>query len=299
MNKESSELDYKAYLDVNSPGEWIELIKDIVAMYNTSGGILIIGIEDDGTYTTNPDRRYLQIDPATIVDKIFKYTSVRIPDLKVIHQKTEDGHETLEVIVKKGIHPLIFTNPGTYAIGTKQKTAFALGTLYFRHGAKSEPGDSHDLKKFLDERLEREREVILENIQKYLSAPIGSIIKVLESEVYESDNAEALAVQITENPTAPKYYLCNLDKSHPYRLKELTSEINKRISEKNKITSHHIQCVRKVYNLDNNILFISKSKYTSPRYSDKLLIWLLDQYGNDPNFFDDAVRKDRNLTSQI
>src|SRR5574340_574293 len=51
--------------------------------------------------------------------------------------------------------PLVFTRVGTYEVAVgKQKTVFSVGTVYFRHGAKSEPGTSDDLRAFLERELE-------------------------------------------------------------------------------------------------------------------------------------------------
>ncbi len=43
--RESKYLDFKSSFNPDSAGEWCELIKDIVAMANTGGGIIIIGLE--------------------------------------------------------------------------------------------------------------------------------------------------------------------------------------------------------------------------------------------------------------
>ena len=45
--------------------------------------------------------------------------------------------------------PLVFTRVGTSEIAHgRQKTVFSVGTVYFRHGAKSEPGTSEKDIKF-------------------------------------------------------------------------------------------------------------------------------------------------------
>jgi predicted HTH transcriptional regulator len=46
---ESRAVEFKAGLDPTSPGEWCELIKDLVAMANTGGGLVLIGVSDDGS----------------------------------------------------------------------------------------------------------------------------------------------------------------------------------------------------------------------------------------------------------
>ena len=72
--------------------------------------------------------------------------------------------------------PMVFTKPGTYAMSTKeQKTAFSRGTIYFRHGAKSEPGNTGDLTNAMEHRLREIRKEWVDGVRKV--APGTSWIK--------------------------------------------------------------------------------------------------------------------------
>jgi predicted HTH transcriptional regulator len=46
---EAADHDFKSTFDVNAPGDWLEIIKDIVAFANSGGGTILIGVNDDGT----------------------------------------------------------------------------------------------------------------------------------------------------------------------------------------------------------------------------------------------------------
>jgi len=52
LTGEGPSLDFKAYFDPQSKGDWCELIKDILAMTNSGGGLIIVGVNDDGTTQT-------------------------------------------------------------------------------------------------------------------------------------------------------------------------------------------------------------------------------------------------------
>jgi predicted HTH transcriptional regulator len=56
--KESKHVDFKAEFDPNSRHDWCEIIKDIVAMANSGGGAILIGLKDDGK-PSNFDTRTL------------------------------------------------------------------------------------------------------------------------------------------------------------------------------------------------------------------------------------------------
>jgi len=46
--RESKAVDFKRSFDPASVAEWCELIKDIVAMANSGGGTILIGVNNDG-----------------------------------------------------------------------------------------------------------------------------------------------------------------------------------------------------------------------------------------------------------
>jgi hypothetical protein len=82
-------------------------------------------------------------DPAHIVDKLGKYVDVQTTEIEVAETK-KAGSMGLIWKIPANDPPLVFVNPGTYEVLDKsgkkqQRTSFGHGTLYFRHGAKSEP----------------------------------------------------------------------------------------------------------------------------------------------------------------
>src|SRR5882672_10104693 len=73
--KESGDLDFKSSFNSTSSHDWCELIKDIVAMANSGGGLIIFGVNDDGSPATADLKQLMAVDPATIADKIQRYTN--------------------------------------------------------------------------------------------------------------------------------------------------------------------------------------------------------------------------------
>jgi hypothetical protein len=65
----------------------------------------------------------------------------------------------------------------TYDVGGgKQKTAFGAGTIYFRHGAKSEHGNNHDLRTVVERELNTVRKAWVKGLRQVVQAPIDSEI---------------------------------------------------------------------------------------------------------------------------
>jgi hypothetical protein len=92
--------------------------------------------------------------------------------------------------------PIVFAATGNYEVAGKQKNAFQKGTVYFRHGAKSEPGSTDDLRKALEREMDRVRSSWLDGIQKVVTAPPGSSFSVLSDEVRVSGDKDATGVRL-------------------------------------------------------------------------------------------------------
>src|SRR5437773_2701991 len=73
--RESKTLDLKREFDTSSAGAWCELIKDIVALANSGGGVIVLGVEDDGSNSNTSTAALLVHDTADITNQISKYTN--------------------------------------------------------------------------------------------------------------------------------------------------------------------------------------------------------------------------------
>ena len=283
---EAADLDFKSTFDVNAPGDWLEIIKDIAAFANSGGGTLLIGVNDDGTPSGADVTGALGIDPADLTNRIHKYTGTHFHGFEFAECE-KAGHEICSVTVKSTRIPLVFTRVGTYEpTQGKQKTVFSLGTVYFRHGAKSEPGTSDDLRAFLDRELELIKRSWLDGISKVVEAPAGSRIAILPPETQPTGPSGAVPLQLTNDHNAPAYYAIPIDTTHPFRQKEVVREINTRLAGKKSITSHDILCVRRVYSVQKDIKFCYTQNYASPRYSQAFVDWLVQKYNEDTKFFE-------------
>lgn len=285
--RESKYLDFKERFDISKDQDWCEIIKDIVAMANSGGGCILIGARNDGTPSGWDATPVLNLDLAQITDKIVKYTGEQYADFDIQEVKKND-HRLVALLIHSVSVPMVFIQPGTYNIGDgKQKTAFGKGTIYFRHGAKSEPGNGKDLKECIDREVENIRKSWLGNIRKVVEAPHGYRVNILPPQVVESSLPTATPIRIVENPSAPAYHKIDPDQTHPHRQKEVVQLVNQKLSGRKKINPYDVYCVRKVYKIDQTKPnFYYKSKFASPQYSNAFVDWLVEQYGKDPLFFD-------------
>ena len=284
-------LDFKRAFNPASSEEWLEIIKDIVAMANSGGGVILIGVNNNGSPSDFDIDCVLSIDPATITDKIYKYTDYQFHDFQ-IKEALKEEKRICALIIGGVPVPLIFTEVGTYPIeGGKQKSAFSKGSVYFRHGAKSEPGMSEDLRRFLEQQVEKIKKSWLDGIAKIVEAPAGSKIAVLPPEIKHSSSPQALPIRIVDDPSAPPYYAMKVDDTHPYRQKDVVKLVNERLTGRKTITSYYIVCIRRVFNIHKDIKYCYTMSYASPRYNEAFVNWIIEQYENNNHFFEEIKEK--------
>lgn len=118
----------------------------------------------------------LSIDIADITNKIEAYTGYQFAGLEITEiERARDTRAAL--IISAADTPIIFTRPGAdIPTGKKQRPAFAKGTMYFRHGAKSEPGNRDDIVDWRDGAIEKVRRSWMGGIRKVVEAPAGHVI---------------------------------------------------------------------------------------------------------------------------
>lgn len=285
-NEESEESDLLDYKREFSPHKkaafWAETVKDIVAFANTRGGILIFGVEDDGTISEADSTALFEFDIANISNQIRKYTESDFSALSI--EKITYKKVTVPAILVHPVSvPLVFTKVGTYEVeDQKQKTAFSRGTIYFRHGSKSEPSSRADIESFLNRRLEAVRKDWLGNIRKVIEAPHGSAIVVTTA----ADSPSP--ARITNDPNAPVVQIGNLRDLFPHTQKAVINSINAALQGAHKINAHDIQaikCHEDIYEDTEPNLVHRPHEHASPQYSPDFVNLIIARYQAELDYF--------------
>lgn len=285
---ETADVDFKSEFDPGSLRDWLEILKDIAAFANSGGGLILVGLKDDGTPSGADISGLQSVDPADLGNRIHKYTGQHFAGVELLECE-KSGHEVCAIRVSAVRVPIVFTRVGEFELpDAKKKTVFALGTVYFRHGAKSEPGTSDDLRKFLEGEIEVTRRSWLDGIAKVVEAPTVSRFAVLPAEGAPTGPAGSLPMQLTTDPGAPAYYAVPLDKTHPFRQKEVVREVNTRLAGRKAIIGHDVLCIRRVYSVQKEINFCYTQNFASPRYSQQFVDWIVSQYEANAAFFEQA-----------
>lgn len=298
--RESKYLDFKSEWDLASAGAWCEVVKDIVAFANSGGGVIVFGAQNDGSSSGIELTPLRDLDVAVITNKISSYTNYQFSELELLEVE-RDGVKFIAMLISDADVPIVFVKPGSYNVGDgKQKTAFSQGTVYFRHGAKSEPGNRDDLLAWRDRSLEKIREAWLGNIKKVVETPADHAVTVVSTPMIGGGTVGvggfgAMTATVSAGPGAIKIVPQNAEEIWPYRQKDLLKEVNRSLESGEKINGFDVLCVnRRIDVLKKHPEFAYKShSLSSPQYSQDYAKWIVSQYRKDKEFFVDCRERYR------
>lgn len=294
--RRSKYVEFRARFDIGSSRHWCELLRDLAAMANSGGGVVLVGVEADGQPSNSDVSTVLGMDPVMVADKMHHYTDSPFADFH-IHEALKDEVRLAAIEVGAAFPPVVFTKNGSYTDDELwEKTAFSVGTVYFRRGGRSVTGSSAELRKALESQLESVRKGWLADVRKVVKAPAGSKIAVLPPTIQHADSPDALPIQIIDDPNAPTYRVVDIDRTHPYRAKETILEIAKRLPEGAVFNSFDLLCVRKANAIDDCEEFTHEPKFGSRQYSQGFVDWVVREYHKDHAFFARARKKYREMT---
>jgi hypothetical protein len=145
-----------------------------------------------------------------------------------------------------------------------------------------------------------------------MAAPEGSTVQIIQNEVTLSDSSdatavrltrdedatamtvgdvalrdipEATAIRLTTDESAPTLSVMQADKIYKHRQKELVKRLAERLAGRVIVTSHDLQCVRRVHGIDINPTFTYQAQHSPRKYTDAYVDWLVAQFESDPGFF--------------
>ncbi len=279
---ESAGLDFKLSFNPDDPRERCEVLKDIVAMANTGGGVIIFGVDDTGQVQEGDLDPIRLLDAAKVSDWIYKYTLTHFGGVRIVSCE-KDGKNIVALSIEAAVVPLVFVNPGTYSPdGKNQKSVFGRGTVYFRHGAKSETATTDDLRRAMEHFRDTAIESLKDGLRRIMEAPVGSKIVV-------SDEIDVNNIHLVDDEFTQPVRLLAPDATHPYRQKDVVAKVREQLGEGVVFNSHDVKCIRRVYSIDDNPNYYYRSKLDiCAQYSRSFVDFIIASCQMNPNFLDDT-----------
>lgn len=277
---ESADVVFRAGLDTDSEGEWCEILRDVFALANSGGGVIVVGVDGAGRpLGVAPELETL--DPSLVADKIYAYTQQNFGDIEIARGARE-GRPVVAIRLGAAAVPLVPATAGSYASPEGvQRTAFVRGVVYVRHGAKSEPATSDDLGKFMEARIAKVRDDLLEGVTRVFEAPPApsSVQIVTDSAPGES---AAPAVRLSAAPEVEAVPVLDPNRTHPYRMKDLLEHVNAKLPDTVlPLNAYDIRVALAVFAEANDLSFVYRPDFGPTKYSPAFADWLLAELGRN------------------
>jgi hypothetical protein len=191
-------------------------------------------------------------------------------------------------------YPLVFEKPGTYAVDkNRQETAFSRGTVYFRHGAKSEAGTTDDLRRFIEKRVREMQQQLVKGMRRVSEAPRGSELLVAPRGSVVTDHGNALAVRITSDKDARDAIQIDKNILFPYRRRELAERPKKELDKGLSLNTYDLQAINHVFDIAEDEYLWWKPQFSSRQYGEAFVTWIVDKIAKNKDFLAKTRRKFR------
>lgn len=176
LGREEEALDYKRSYDLTgrSTKDRVEMVRDVVAMANTSGGYIVLGVDErrtGGTLAYEPvgisEDHLGGLDIDRLKPQVERYLNVPVPiRLQVHHLEEYGGYCFALVYVEESPEgTIVMEKDGQYQDGNgRSETVFRAGDVLVRDGGSSRRADQNAMREQVSKMRRRERERWTEEI---------------------------------------------------------------------------------------------------------------------------------------
>lgn len=284
---ETAQIEFKSRFDPKSAGDWCELLKDVAAIHNSGGGVIVFGLECDGSRSEQEAKVNSAVDVAEINDKFYKYTNTRSLSVQLATFE-RDGTYFDGWLISPAEIPVPFNEPGTYSTPQKpdrQKTAFSRGQIYVRHSARSEPATFEDMKSIAQRLQKVAREEMYDRMRVLVDIPEGHKVGVIPEGAIVSQPPSGNEFRFTDDPSAPQVAVIDKFTLFPNLQKEIIQKLV--TTAKLELNQYDILCIRRVYASEIKD-FVYRPLRGSAHYSDGFADWIAQKVGEDSEFLTKA-----------
>jgi hypothetical protein len=287
----SKYVGFRRAFDPASDEAWCELVRDLVAMANTEGGALVLGLDRDGSAVGLEPAVFHALDLASVTTRVREHTGYDLPELE-LRRCEKDGRDLLAFVLEPVSVPVPFTK--SLACGSsdgRRAMPISPGSIYVRRGARSVPATRADLQAAIDRRLEQERSAWTARLEQAIRIPARVRVSPgVFGDVQQVTDPGAPAIRLVDEPDAPAYRLENPDALYPYRQKELIARLRELLPEGTPVSGHTILTINWAHKTRERPEWTYHPKFGSVQYNEAFARWIVEQVEKDPGFLEKAHR---------
>jgi hypothetical protein len=281
---------FRRAFDPASDEAWCELVRDLVAMANTDGGALVLGLDRHGAAVGLEPAAFHALDLASVTARVREHTGYDLPELE-LRRCEKDGKDLLAFVLDRVSVPVPFTKSLVCgSAGGPRAMPICPGAVYVRRGARSVPASREDLRSAIERRLEQERSAWTARLEQAIRIPASVRVPTGIGDVQQVTDPGAPAIRLVDEPSAPAYRLESPDAVYPYRQKELIARLRELLPQGTPVTAHTILTINWAHKTRERPEWTYHPKFGSVQYNEAFARWILEQVERDPEFLEKAHR---------
>ena len=280
----------RASFDPSDEEQWCELVRDLIAMANTDGGALVLGLDAHGSAVGLEPAVFHALDRESVIARVRAHTRYDFPELS-LRRCEKDGKALLAFVLQRAPVPIPFTSILDCGGGRGRRAAtISPGAVYVRRGGRSSPAEREDLASAIRRRIEEERAAWRKRLRDVIRIPASVRISAGVGDVHQVTDPGAPAIRLVDEPDAPAYRLENPDAVYPYRQKELIARLRELLPEGTKVTAHTLLTINWAHRTRERPEWTYHPKFGSVQYNEDFARWIVEQVEKDAEFLEKAHR---------
>lgn len=286
--RQSKHVALRAGFDPAAEEDWCGLVLDLVAMANTDGGALVLGLGPDGSTVGLEPAVFHALDRASVIARVKEHTRYDFPEL-TLRRCEKDGEALLAFVLERSLVPIPFTKAfACGAEGRRRAVTISPGAVYVRRGGRSVPAKREDLASAIRRRIDEERGAWRQRLRDFIRIPASVRVSAGIGDVQQVTDPGAPAIRLVDEPDAPAYRLENPDSVYPYRQKELIARLRELLPEGMKVTAHTLLTINWAHRTRERPEWTYHPKFGSVQYNEAFARWIVEQVEQDPQFLEKA-----------
>jgi hypothetical protein len=171
-------LERKTTLDLAIGASKVKFVAEIVAMANADGGVVRIGVTDDGEEVGVAPDVARRLDPAAIANLLDSFTAPDHVEVTV-STTTASAGQIVDLLVEQFADPpLVMCKDGNYDDDGQQRFAFRKGDVLVRRGTRAQRATRGDYSLWTRQACDNARQTLLERVAFVAELPPEAQLQV-------------------------------------------------------------------------------------------------------------------------
>lgn len=191
---ELPDIEFKATLDLREKKDQLRLVAEVVAMANAGGGVIRIGVDDDGYEIGIDANTAARFDPATVANLVDSFLGTDHVEVAVHRRHLSAERLVVDLVVEKcPTPPLVICKEGNYQSEKGQRSEFRKGDVLVRRGTRAVRATRSDFLAWTEAACDSARRLLMDRVSFVSTLPPDAELSIAIGEVDLAEPAAMLS----------------------------------------------------------------------------------------------------------